>query len=332
VRARLLSGFLFFAICLGLGYAGVGRYDVTKTRGLRDSNRYVEMVRGTSNPTVQQDLRVLVPALARPISWLGANSIGKWSPELLGLLVVNSFFVAWCAVLLMSIAERVVSDDSVARMAALLYLLTFNITNFQLAGLVDSVEAWAMLAITWAVFNEHWRYVPLIGIVGALGKDTTLPVVLPFCIAWTLQLVRDKSRFRAALIGTLALLVVQLGTLVVVRYALTGDLVLPWELANSKRNSTTLGVAIGGILFNRELLYSFGWLLPLGLIRLRQLPAAWIISSAASLVTILLIGVAWGIGGNVSRPAFNAIAPILTLSAAIWLSRLGARDSVADTR
>lgn len=332
MRSRLLTLLLFFAICLGLGYAGLQRYDPTTTEGLRDSSRYVEMVDGTSSWTEQQELRVLVPFLARPISRATANRIGKWNPELLGLLVVNSLFVAWAAVLLMSIAERVGTNDKVAPISALLYLLSFNVTNFQLAGLVDSVEGWAVLAITWAVFNERWRYVPLIGIVGALGKDTTLPLLLPFCIAWALQLVLDKKHFRSAAMATAALLFVQLTTLVVVRVALTGDFVMPWELANSARKFTTLSSAVSGLLFNHELLYSFAWLLPLGLLRVRQLPRAWIISSAASLATIIVLGVVWGVGGNVSRPAFNAIAPILTLSAAIWLSALWVRGSVAGAR
>ncbi len=332
MRARLLTGFLFFAICLGLGYAGLQRFDPTTTEGVRDSRRYVEIVAGTSRWTVQQELRVLVPFLARPISRMTAGRVGNWNPNLLGLLVVNSFFVAWAAVLLMSIAARVVANDKVAPIASFLYLLTFNITNFQLAGLVDSVEGWAMLAITWALFNERWRYVPLIGIAGALGKETTLALVLPFCIAWASQLARDRKRFRPAAIATAALLVAQLSTLVILRFALTGDLVMPWELANSDRKFTSLSGAVSGVLFNHELLYTFAWLLPLGLLRVRQLPAAWIISSAASLATIMLLGVVWGVGGNVSRPAFSAVAPILTVSAAIWLCDLWARGSVADAR
>lgn len=107
VRARLILGFLFFAICLGLGYPGVSRYDPRQVEGLRDTRRYVAMLEGTAGWKTQQELRVLVPFLARPIYRAAAGRVGTWRPEFLALLIVTSVFVAWAAVLLVAIGERV---------------------------------------------------------------------------------------------------------------------------------------------------------------------------------------------------------------------------------
>jgi hypothetical protein len=325
VRARLILGSLFFLISLGLGYPGLHRYNPRNVEGLKDTQRYVEMVNGTAAWTAQQELRVLVPFLARPISRVSVGHIGAWNSDFFGLLIVNSFFVAWAAILLLSIGERVTGDRHVATIASLLYLLTFNIANVQLAGLVDSVEAWALLAVTWALFNERWALIPLIGIAGALGKETTVPLLLAFCIAWSWRLGSSKSGSRSLYWATAALLIAQAATLMLIRAGLTGEFLLPWQLVTSSRMFSDLGDALSRTVFSREVLYSFGWLLPLGLLRLRRLPSIWIVASAASLFVMTVLSIWWGVAGNVARPAFNAVGPILTLSVAIFLDDITTR-------
>lgn len=319
VKAKLILGLLFFLISLGLGYPTLNRYDPRLVTGLHDSQRYVEMETGTASWTAQQELRVLVPLLARPISRVSVGHIGAWNPDFLGLLIINSFFVAWAAILLLSIGERVTGDRNVAIVASLLYLVTFNVANVQLAGLVDSVEAWALLAVTWALFNKRWALIPLIGIVGALGKETTVPLLLTFCIAWAWRVGASQKGSRSLYLATAALLTAQAATLVIVRAALTGSVLMPWQLVTSYRMFFGLGDAFSRTLFNREILYSFGWVLPLGLLQLRRLPSVWIVASAASLLVMMALSIWWGVGGNVARPAFNAVGPILTLSVAIFL-------------
>ena len=184
VLARLILGFLFFAICLGLGYPGVSRYDPTQVQGLRDTQRYVAMLDGTAGWKTQQELRVLVPFLARPFYRASIGRVGTWQPEFFALLVVNSVFVAWAAVLLVGIGERVTGSYVTGLTASFLYLLSFNVANIQLAGLVDSVEAWALIALTWALVKKRWVLIPLIGVVGALGKETSSPLAYVFCAAW----------------------------------------------------------------------------------------------------------------------------------------------------
>lgn len=121
-----------------------------------------------------------------------------------------------------------------------------------------------IIALTWALLTKRWVIIPLIGIIGALGKETSIPLAFAFCAAWCLGLAMTKS----------------------------------------------------------EMLYAFGWLLPLGLFRLRRLPSEWLIAASASLLVALGIGVWFGVTGNASRPAFNAVGPLLSLSAGILLVEL----------
>lgn len=322
MRARLILGFLFFAICLGLGYPGVSRYDPRQVEGLRDTRRYVAMLEGTARWTTQQELRVLVPLLARPIYRAATGRVGAWRPEFLALLIINSAFVAWAGVLLVAVGERVTGSHSTALIASLLYLLSFNVANVQLAGLVDSVEAWALIALTWTLLTKRWAFIPLIGIAGALGKETSIPLMFVFCATWCLRLAAAKAAPRALYLATAALLVVQIATITVVRAVLTGGIMPPWGLVTDVRRMG-LGVALGATLFNREMLYAFGWILPLGLFRLGRLPAEWVIASGASFVVALAMGIWFGVTGNASRPAFNAVGPMLSLSVAILLAELG---------
>ena len=71
MRARLILGLLFFAICLGLGYPGVSRYDPRQVEGLRDTRRYVAMLEGTAGWKTQQELRVLVQRFSSLVSRSG---------------------------------------------------------------------------------------------------------------------------------------------------------------------------------------------------------------------------------------------------------------------
>lgn len=280
------------------------------------------MLEGTAGWKTQQELRVLVPFLARPLFSATVGRVGSWRPEFLALLIVNSVFVAWAGVLMVAIGERVTQSYVIGLTSAFLYLLSFNIANVQLAGLVDSVEAWAIIAITWALLSKRWAIIPLIGIVGALGKETSIPLTFAFCAAWCLRLAMTKSAPRALYLATAGLLVAQLATITLVRSALTGAMLLPWEQVTDIRRLHFAQALVGSV-FNREMLYAFGWLLPLGLFRLRRLPAEWLIAGGASLLVAFGMGVWFGVTGNVSRPAFNAVGPLLSLSVAILIVEAG---------
>jgi hypothetical protein len=322
VKAKLILAAVFFSICFGLGYAPLNRYDPAKVIGTSDVGSYVAMVDGRQDVPPKRAVRVLVPFLARPIANAANGRIGTWNPILFALLIINSAFVAWTAVLLLAIGEFVTDDRRVGLIASLIYLLTFNVINFQLAGLVDSVEAWAIVAATWSLFTRRWMLLPLIGVVGALGKETSVPLVLVFCIAWvaTLAMTRSEERPPYWIIG--ALLVAQIAVAGAVHARITGHGGAPWQPSSVGITLSYAGQKFPLTAMLRELAYSFVWLLPLAIPRLKDLPRVWLISSAASLVVVFAMTMWVSVGENATRPAFNVLGPILALSAAVFLNRL----------
>ncbi|MEP6906328.1 MAG: hypothetical protein ABI875_09585, partial [Gemmatimonadales bacterium] len=311
MKAKLILSAVFFSICFGLGYAPLNRYDPASVLGLSDARSYVAMVDGRPDASPKHSVRVLVPLLARTIARVAAGRTGSWNPALFALLVVNSAFVAWAAVLLLAIGELITGDRRVGLIASLIYLLTFNVINFQLAGLVDSVEAWALIAVTWALLARRWLLVPLIGIVGALGKETSVPLVLVFCIAWVGTLAVTRSKERPPYWTIVALLLAQIVAVESVHISITGLIAAPWKLASSDIRLSYAGQNFPAMAMVRELFYSFVWLLPLGIPRLKDLPREWIISSAAALLVVLGLTLGVSVGENATRPAFNVLGPIL---------------------
>ena len=327
MKAKLILGAVFVCVCFGLGYASLNRYDPGSTWGLSDTRSYVRMVNDSPDVSPKHAVRILVPLLARPIARAATGRIGSWNPALFALLVVNSVFVALAAVLLLTIGELTTGDRRVGLIASLIYLLTFNVTNLQLAGLVDSAEAWALVAVTWALLARRWSLVPLIGFLGALGKETSVPLVLVFCIAWVVTLAVQRSEERPPYWILVALLAAQLLAVEAVHYGITGLIAAPWKLMSSGIALSYEGQKFPLAAMIREMIYSFVWLLPLGIPRLRDLPRVWLISSAASLLAVLALTMAVSVGENAMRPAFNVIAPMLALSAAIFLNRMLKADT-----
>jgi hypothetical protein len=107
---------------------------------------------------------------------------------------------------------------------------------------------------------------------------------------------------------------------------------LPWSFAVAQRSSSANPYFyLTGVLdcfFNRQFLYVFVWLLPLGLWRLRAFPRPWVFASLAGVLASVAMG-AYSDGlGNTVRPMFNVAGPLLTLSAALSLSRLTTKTRV----
>jgi hypothetical protein len=85
-----------------------------------------------------------------------------------------------------------------------------------------------------------------------------------------------------------------------------------------------------GCFFARETFYVFGWLLPLGIWRLRRLPKPWVVASVCAALAALGLGAYDNAVGNDVRPIFSAIGPLLSLSAALLLAELGAPARAAE--
>ena len=332
-RRLLIHWLLFFAIALGIGYPAVSRFDPRTVPGCADSTRYYEMVAGKPAAASQQMLRPLLPWVARPIFRLSEGRLPSWDPVAFGLLIASALFTATGALILLQIGRTHVASESTALAGTLLYLLTFAVHNKHLGcGLVDSGESSLMLALYWLLLARKLFLLPVVGVIGALAKETFIPMATIATVGWALIEFRQqrwKPRSTAAWIISwapwlLVMIVVGLATTSALQYGAYGRLILPWEFAAQIRNdpwAKDVGLLQGliGCLTDRQFWYIFGWLVPLGMLRLNRMPRAWVGASLGASAAALAMG-AWINAGGVAAPAvFNAIGPLLSISAALFL-------------
>lgn len=317
----LLLFFLFFLICCGLGYPTLKRYDPRVPGNNPDSADYYAIVTGEVQPTNFRSYRVLVPLAARPLYRVTNGRVGQWDPVFFSLLVINSVFTAATALLLVSIGHRVTGEHVTGLLGATIHLLNFSVANFQLAGLVDSSEAFFMLALAWGLLNGRWQMLPVLAIGGAMAKETFVPFSIVFAFAW-LTAARRTEGIKLTRAGWIvAMGATGVATLIAVQSAVTGHFVSPWHL-------TVASASLGGYLTNlaecfrrHEFWYVFGWLLPLSVWRLRGLPREWVVASMMTALVALALGASISAEGNVARAMFDVAGPILSLSVAMLISK-----------
>ncbi len=323
---------VFFFICLGLGYPTLNRYDPRKTGGLSDTETYYELaVHGPEHADPQLKYRLLIPELARPVAHAAAGHIGTWDPVFFGFLIVNSFFTASTAYLLVVVGRRFAGTEAAALLAAALYLLNFETANIRLSGMVDSAEGFCLMAIVWSLLSGRVALLALWAVLGALSRETFVPLCIAFTFAWSLAGKKPEMRLSAAF-GQLrdmrlsaAFLVpsaAALLTITILQSAVSGHLTLPWQFAASVNPAGGHFGALIHNLFDQNLLYCIVWLLPLGLPRLMRLPRPWIAACAAAALTDFAL-VTWhsSVPGAAARPFFSVAGPLLSLSTALYLSR-----------
>ena len=100
----------------------------------------------------------------------------------------------------------------------------------------------------------------------------------------------------------------------------------PFAFAASRRAESGAGYIRGmvGCLTAREFLYTFIWLLPLGVWRLKRLPRQWVAGAIAAGASALVMGAYDDALGNATRAMFSAMGPILCVSAALLLAEVPA--------
>ena len=323
-----LCWLLFFAVCLGLGYATLGRFDPRNTAGLTDSIVYSRLV--SSEPVMARDLRfrLLVPYLSKPFFLLSQTLLGTEKAALLSLLITNSFFCAVAACFLAAIGSRLDIDWSTALLSSCLYLLSFGVVNSQLAGLVDSAEACFLLAVTWSLLSNKLTLLPLWAALGAMAKETFVPLASVLSLVWWFIAYRGRAQTKSDLAWVLSIGIVGLVTVTIVRFTVAGQLMWPWqtEIVSPDQNYLT---RLGETLISRESWYTFGWLVPFGLWRLSRLPRQWVIASVTAALSAVALSAYKGVAGNMARPTFNVLGPILALSTALLIA---GRSGVVSTK
>jgi len=325
---------LFFLICMGLGFPTLNRYDPRSVPGLFDSIGYSSLVTG-GNLAGDESHRVLVPYLARPIYWLANGHLHTWNPVFFALLVVNSFFIATTANLLVVISHRIVGNYAVALMSGFLYLANFAVTNFNLSGYVDSAVNCMMIALAWALLTERWWLLPIWGVLGALAKETFVPLSGVFAFAWWLTSWRRGALRLTQLAWVGTMVAVGFAALTLVMWRITpgttpiGFAVSRWAATGAEHFYLS---GLVGCLIARETLYVFGWLLPLGVWRLGRLPKAWAAASVCAALAALAMGAYDNALGNAVRPVFSCIGPLLSLSTSILLMDAGTRSRSRESQ
>ncbi len=332
-RYFLVLWLLFFSICFGLGYPTLKRYDPRQTDGLSDVWKYHALATGEDRPAFKELFRsrILVPYVARPFYWFARSYLHSFDPGFFGLLVSNSLFCAMTACLIVGIGIKVFNDPGTALLGATLYLLSFSVPNLQLAGMVDAGEACFMAAVVWSLFTGRWYLLPLWGVLGALAKETFVPFSFVFALTWWFVEGRQYrlglsainwpqlkwSRLRWAIV----LGIVGLATVMTVHSLVAQHFRWPWEIAGEASAGVNVFVALWRCLTERSFWYVFGWLLPLGIWRLKAFPKPWCVAAIATGIFAIMLGAYSNAGGTVGRATFNIVGPLLSLSVALLIAR-----------
>jgi len=333
LRYFLLLWPLFFAICFGLGYPTLRRYDPRSAEGMSDTHKYYALTTGADTAGFKElfRCRVLVPYVARPFYWFAGSYLPTLNAGFFGLLMANALFCATTACLIVSIGNRLFDDLGVALVGATLYLLSFTIPNLQLAGLIDTGEACFMAAVVWSLLTGRWYLLPLWGVLGALAKETFVPFSSLLAFTWWLTEEYQRrlrvSELKWAEVSwpefrwIAALAIVGLATVMAVHSAVAGQMRWPWNIAGQARAPVNFFVALWHCLTERSFWYVFGWLIPLGVCRLRYFPKPWLVASIATAAFAIMLGAYSNAGGTVGRATFNIVGPLLSLSVALLIAR-----------
>jgi hypothetical protein len=289
---------------------------------MSDVSKYYAMTTGADTSSFKElfRCRVLVPYVARPFYWFAQRFLHTWNAGLFGLLMANGLFCATTACFVVSIGNKLFDDCGVAVVGATLYLLSFNISNLQLAGLIDSGEACFMAAVIWSLLEGKWYLLPLWAVMGALAKETFVPFSCLFAFTW--WLVDRRSRSGASpLKWIVALALIGLATVSTVHSLVAGQFRWPWDIAGQARAPGNFFIALVRCLTERSFWYVFGWLIPFGICRLKYFPKPWLIASGVTAIFAIILGGYNNSGGTVARATFDIIGPLLSLSVALLIAK-----------
>ena len=310
---------------MGLGYPTLNRYDPRSVPGLFDSTGYYSLV-----------TEVIWPATSHTASlfrtWPSPFIAGQRSSAYLESCFLRAFgrqlfFYRNHRVLAGRHRQRIVGDYAVALISGFLYLADFAVANFNLSGYVDSAVNCMMIAVAWTLLTERWWLLPLWGVSGGSGQGDLCSPLVRLCGRMVADGLRRGTLRLSRLAWVGAMVAVGFVTLILLM-SRAHTRITPLSFAASRWDESGGGyLYLSGLvrcLMAREFFFVFGWLLPLGVWRLGRLPKTWVVSSACAALAALAMGAYDDAMGNVVRPVFSAIGPLLSLSASILLLEIGA--------
>jgi hypothetical protein len=322
VRLLLLFG-LFFCICCGLGYPSLNRVDWRKAPGgLEDVATYAALV--TAPPVADANdhtqFRVLLPYMAKPLYRLVRNRIGTWDPVMFALLVVNAFFVALTAMVLVVVVNREMGSYAIALGSALIYLLNFAVPNLRLVGMIDAGEACFLMLVVWTLAEERYWMLPMWAVLGAMAKESFVPFLIVFTAAWWLGSRGRVARTRGAAGWIAASWFAAVAAIVAVQWKVTGAYQSPIQFGIGLHGNSAYASHLVASLRDRNLWYIFFWLLPLSVFRLRRFSLRWRVATVAGCVAAFVMDAYYGgPPGAIGRALFTVAGPLLSASVAALL-------------
>ncbi len=327
---------VFAVIAGGLGYPTLKRYDPTVDDSLSDVQDYAELVSVSSEDQPEEEdeaelnhrrYRVLIPTLARPIRAFVDGRVGGWNETIFALLAVNALLVGLTAALLVGLARAIGAPPAAGVIGGLLLVSSFIVANYTLCGLVDSAE---MLALTFsAIFLNKRRFelLPLLS-VAAFAKETYAIFGLVFALGWWSVDPGESRRTSGLWIG--AAFVPALFAPTVSRLWLGEGWAWPWQIAAGLESSSSFLSELSLAVQDRVFVYAFAGLIPIAIWKLVRFPRPWLVASMATAFVALLLGGYHHAGGNIVRPIFSALGPLLCLSGGWWLFTWAGKEPQAE--
>ena len=315
---------IFFFISVGLGYAVLNRYDPTALNALSDTVLYSNIVeRGLDAVTYDpygRSTRILLPMIANFFYEI-LPQLGTWNMTALSMLISTSIFSALSGLFIFILGFNLTKNSFVAILASLLYLSNYSVTNFYLVGLVDGGFGFSFIFLLYALTNNKWNWLPVIGLVGALIKEVFLPLGSIFILGWIIsEWYQTKKVNLRSVLYLLAFIIISFAMVTALKSYALKELVFPWQqISDSKGEVTYAGIFL--ILTIVRFLYVFIWLLPLAFPSLSKLPKNWIVSMGAAVILTIILGIWVGISGaGFGRGVFNVAAAGFCIAAAITLN------------
>ena len=315
---------LFIAICFGLGYPILNRYDPGKVPGTSDAADYRDAV---IRP-LSFSYRIFVPALAKPFYLAGKGRLKTWDAAYFGLLLASSILSAATAIVIIAIGLRCGIRFETSLVGAMLFLFDFAVPNWNLSGYVDSGEAFFLALVVWALLSERWYLLAIVAVPGALCKETFAPFAVLFVTIWWL---RDRPLRAQRAIWIVALGMLSAWAVMASLQSSSGLLSGGSQFTVAMRRYEDVGLfrATLRCLTVHEFWLTFGWLLPLGLLRIRRMDRRWVWATLGTFLLALLLGGYNNALGNTTRAFFNIAGPLLSLGAAEFLVGRNLRDVAA---
>jgi hypothetical protein len=189
-----------------------------------------------------------------------------------------------------------------------------------LAGFIDAGEGFFLIAVTWCLFRRRYWMLPLLGILGAMAKELFVPFLIAFSAMWWLYERKRMSKPTMAAAWIASSWVAAAATLSLIQ----------WKVSHIAQSVIGFGLSLRGderysihflhFFVDRNLWYTFFWLAPLSLFRVKRLPMAWRIGTASATIAAFALDMYYsGLPGTIARTTFSVCGPLLSASVGLLL-------------